>query len=219
MRSDRVQCETHAVCAARTQSRTRASLVVRVAGIVFVACATTAVGRGQGVVDPAAKARVINLENQLKAAFLYNFGHYITWPDDDTAAADEPFVLGVVGTHGVAPHLERVAAVKKRKHADNGVERPVVVRKFKAAGDIVPVHILFVAKSIAAADVRKITADLAGQPVLLVGEDDAFLDNGGMINLGVKNERIHLSVALPALEKSQLKPDSRLLRITPEVRK
>jgi hypothetical protein len=170
--------------------------------------------------EPDAPAvQIINRESQFKAAFLFNFGHYIAWPDDDIAPATEPFVIGVVGKHDSIPHLQRVAAARKRKAGKLGVERPVVIKQFASPDKVSPVHILFVPKAIPAEAVKALAKALAEEPTLLVGEDGTFVDNGGMINLGVKDDKIYLSVSLPALSNSQLKPSAALLRLAPDIRK
>lgn len=191
---------------------------MRCAAIAVVAVSFCATGAAAQDAAPA-PVQVVNRENQLKAAFLFNFGHYVTWPDDDTATADDPFIIAIAGKHDAVALLKHVAATRKRKGGKGGVERTVEIRQLDPAAAPPPVHILFVPKTVPAAQVKSLVAALAGSATLLVGEDDAFLDNGGMINLGVKDNRMHISVSLPALTDVSLKPDSSLLRITPDVRK
>jgi hypothetical protein len=36
-------------------------------------------------------------EYRVKAAFLYNFCKFVSWPERDESGAEQPFVIGVVG--------------------------------------------------------------------------------------------------------------------------
>ena len=71
-------------------------------------------------------------------------------------------------------------------------------------------QILFIATS-ERARAASILEKLKGSPVLLVGETDNFLDQGGMINLVPKNRKIRLQVNLIAARQAHLKISSRLL--------
>lgn len=191
--------------------------VVAVVAVSLSMTGVLAQDEADGIGD--APVQVINRENQFKAVFLFNFGHYVTWPDDDAATADDPFVIAVAGKHDVVALLKRVAAARKRKGGKDGIERPVEIRELDPAAAPPPVHILFVPRTVPAKQVKALVSALSDSATLLVGEDEAFLDSGGMINLGVKANRMHISVSLPAMSNVSLKPDSSLLRITPDVRK
>jgi hypothetical protein len=60
-------------------------------------------------------------------------------------------------------------------------------------------------------------AQTGGSPILTVGEDDDFLQKGGIINLDLKDSKIHLEVNLKAARQVNLEISSRLLSVA-EVR-
>src|SRR5258706_15035783 len=52
------------------------------------------------------------LELQVKAAFLYNFAKFVTWPADARLPPDAPFVIGVSGDDAFAGALEQAVRGK-----------------------------------------------------------------------------------------------------------
>ena len=47
----------------------------------------------------------VSRENQLKAAFLYNFSQFVTWPDDAFSNSSSPIAIGVLGENPFGPVL------------------------------------------------------------------------------------------------------------------
>src|SRR6185436_7661576 len=98
---------------------------LRFAPIVCAAIAVVmmmrAPGLAQNVTEPA-----------LKAAFIYNFARFTSWPDGWPAA--EPFVICVIGD-AVADALERV--VKGRQLAAH----PIAVSRATPTGTIRACHL------------------------------------------------------------------------------
>src|SRR5258706_5961207 len=63
------------------------------------------------------------LELQVKAAFLYNFAKFVTWPADARLPPDAPFVIGVSGDDAFAGALEQAVRDK------SGEGHPLEVRR------------------------------------------------------------------------------------------
>src|SRR4028119_890287 len=57
---------------------------------VFALCLLFSVTK-KALADPAPS------EYQVKAAFLYNFGRFVSWPSGSFAQSNSPFIIGVVG--------------------------------------------------------------------------------------------------------------------------
>ncbi|MGZ8213545.1 MAG: YfiR family protein, partial [Methylosarcina sp.] len=55
---------------------------------------------------------------------------------------------------------------------------------------------------------------IAGQPILSIGEQDSFLEQGGLVNLQMKEGKINIQVNLEALTRSGIKISSRVLALT-----
>src|SRR5688572_30442184 len=50
------------------------------------------------------------LEQRVKAAFLYRFTEFATWPDSAFTRAEAPFVIAVTGREGMAEELRNITA-------------------------------------------------------------------------------------------------------------
>jgi hypothetical protein len=48
------------------------------------------------------------LEYQVKAAFLFNFTKFVTWPATAFKADDAPFVIGIIGDDPFGPYLDEL---------------------------------------------------------------------------------------------------------------
>jgi len=130
---------------------------------------------------------------QVEAAYLYNFTKLAEWPKQ--ALPDgAPLVIGVVGRDDdFAEVLTKAVAGKVAG------THPVVVRHLTSAGDLKSCQLLFFRAS-----ERKRTpeaiAGLGSAGILLVGEDKAFLQQGGIVNLLFENGMIRFELNPDALE-------------------
>lgn len=142
---------------------------------------------------------------QVKAAFLVNFPKYVDWPADAFPSTNSPITVGVFGDENVAREYQNMTqGLVMDGH-------PVVLKRIQSEADLTgSFQILFIATS-ERARAASILEKLKGSPVLLVGETDNFLDQGGMINLVPKNRKIRMQINLIAARQSHLKISSRLL--------
>jgi len=150
---------------------------------------------------------VINREYTIKAAYLYNLGRYVTWPQNAFADQQSPFVIGVLEPDFVGPDLQKIAEVKT---IDN---RPILVRKFSRPEDVQRCHILFLPRGVEVRIQRELIRRLSGSHILLVGETEEFLDHGGAIAFVVRENNVRLVIALEAAQREKLQVSSKLLQI------
>ncbi len=141
--------------------------------------------------------------SDIKAAYLYQFGHYVEWP---AALAD--LTICVSGDDAVAAALESLS------RGDTGAGR-VVVRREPAAAASDMCRILFIGRDDPNAAARLKTLD--GKPTLAVGDDRGFLHGGGMIAFIPQGQKIRFSVNLVAAQAAHLRVSSQLLRLAVEV--
>jgi hypothetical protein len=153
------------------------------------------------VVPPAHAARPRD-EYEVKAAFLYSFVHFVTWPE--AVAARDTIVVGIVGTDPFGRVIDRLFSGK----APAG--RPIVIRRFSSFDDVSDCQILFVgagAKGSLAGGLKK----LRSRPVLTVGEQDDFATAGGIIRLKTVGDRVRFDVNVVAADSARLQLSSSLL--------
>ena len=142
-------------------------------------------------------------EYEVKAAFLYNFARYVQWPAPGNRKS---FAIGVLGRDPFGRVLDEVMRGQK-VHG-----RAVIVRRFTRLEDVAGCDMIFIASS-ERNDFRRIFIHLAAARMLTVGEADRFAENGGMINLTTREERIRFEVNPAAIARAGLKASSQLLRL------
>lgn len=141
---------------------------------------------------------------QVKAAYLYNFAKLAEWP---ASVSDSMFVIGVVG--GDADFVDVLnGAVTGRVIAG----RPVVAKRVSTADAMKSCQVLFFRASERKHEQAAIEA-LGRASILLVGEDQSFLQNGGMIDLVLENGKIRFEVNRDALERADIRFSAQTLML------
>jgi len=145
-------------------------------------------------------------EPQMRAAFLLNFPKYVEWPPASFASPTSPILIAVLGDENVADDL---AAMSDGKLFEGD---PIKLLRNPTAAQCLESHILFIGSG----ETRK-TTDIVSQlklaNVLTVGESEQFIDQGGMINLALRERRIVLEVNLDATRRTDLKISSKLMAL------
>jgi hypothetical protein len=144
-------------------------------------------------------------EYQVKAVFLFNFAHFVSWPADTFQRPDAPFVIGIVGTDPFGSTLDDVVRGETVDH------HPFVVKRFQDARDIGECDILFIGRT-DSARVDEALAALKGHSVLTVSDADGSEHRGVMIRLFTENNRVRLRIDLAAAKAANLTISSNLLR-------
>jgi hypothetical protein len=156
---------------------------------------------------PAASAQAVASENDIKAAFLYNFARYVVWPE--TAFADGDFRLCVAADRQFIASLDAIIA-------GESIEGRPVVRHTPATPEAAQsCHILFVGRGEPLA--YRLFSSLEGKPVLLVGDAPDFLDQGGMVTFVREADRVRFDVDVTVAGQAGLTISSRLLRVARRV--
>lgn len=149
-------------------------------------------------------------EDDVKAAFVYNFGKFVQWPDEAFAAAPE-LSLCLLGSDPLEEALLRVVGDKRIQG------KPVRVKRVQTAAEASACHILFISAAEAARAPTLVKA-LDEAPVLTVSDTAGFTSRGGAIDLFVEQRRVRFNVNLKATERAGLRVSSQLLRVAKTVR-
>lgn len=145
-------------------------------------------------------------EYQLKAAFLFNFAKFVEWPAHSFKSSDQPITICVLGQNPFGSSLEDAV---QGKVVGN---RRFVIQEIGTAQRAGECQILFVSAS----ERRRARAglgDFNSCCVLTVGETDEFIASGGIINLKLKDGRVHLEIDPEAAERAKLRISSKLLSL------
>jgi TonB family protein len=135
---------------------------------------------------------------QVEAAYLYNFAKLGEWPPPSLPDG-APLIIGVVGgDHDFIEVMEKTVAGKfAGTHS-------VVVRHLTASDDLRACQILFFRAS-ERKHSAELIATLGNASILLVGEDKAFLADGGMINLLSQNGSIRFELNPEIIERAGIR--------------
>lgn len=187
-----------------TRSRITAVLLVATSGLVIV----TEVAEVMEV--PAAAAdETAPTEHEVKAAFLYNFGKFVVWPDA-AFKVEGVLVIGVLGDDPIIDVLERTVRDKQVQ------DRRIDVKRLRSAREAPGCQILFISAS-ERERVGDILQRLDRSSVLTVSDMSDFAENGGMISLLLEQKKVRFTVNLSVVEQAGLKMSSQLLKLAKRV--
>jgi hypothetical protein len=142
-------------------------------------------------------------EYQLKAVFLFNFAHFVEWPQTALPADSAPFVIGVLGKDPFGSQLDEVVRGESVSGHPLAIERSADVARLRNS------QILFIPAEVLA-HLNEILGALKGLSVLTVTEGPA--PRGVIIDLVKEDNRIRLRIDLDAARAGNLTISSKLLR-------
>lgn len=145
-------------------------------------------------------------EYQVKAVFVYNFTHFINWPDIAFESQYDPFIIGIIGNDPITRYLE--TAIANERVGTHLLK----FEKFNSIADIKKCHILYVASK-DPDEIKNIIAAVDGRKVLTVGDTPNFLRWGGMIRFHTEEGKIRLQINNTIAKAEGLKISSKLLRV------
>lgn len=151
-------------------------------------------------------AQKVRDEAEVKAAYIYNFAHFVSWPEGAFTNKTEPFIVAVLGEDPFGKELEKALETEKAKGRSFSIIRT-------PTGSSVPhCHILFIGAS-EKERLSSIFQDLDNKPILTVSEVTPFARIGGMIRFSKENRRISLIINPETAKKAGLRIRSELLSI------
>jgi hypothetical protein len=156
---------------------------------MVLACRAVAVA--QDVTEPA-----------LKAAFIYNFARFTTWPADSPAG--DAFTICVLNDNAVARALERAVVGKLL------AERPIAVSVVASGAPKRACRVLYMA-GLPAVEVAAVVADLRESPVLTISNIEGFASAGGMTQFFFEHGQLRFRIHLESAKRAGLQISSRLL--------
>lgn len=146
-------------------------------------------------------------EDQVKAAYLFNFAKLAEWPRTVLPDGPSPLVIGVSGAN--EEFLDILKAVVAGKIIGT---HPLVVKPVSSEEDMKSCHIVFFRTS-ERKHTRAAIEGVAQAGVLFVGEDESFLRQGGMINLVRDHGSVRFEVNSEALDRSEMHFSSKILAL------
>lgn len=150
--------------------------------------------------DPAVR------EYAIKAGFIYNFTKFIEWPEEEHLKTITFCIFGK------DPFGEKVLSAFEGKMVRSKVFR---IRKLRSLSSIKDCQILYISRSESYRLKRLLRAvNQKGLPILTIGDQEHFIDYGGMINLYRYKNRIRFEINRTPARQRGIKISARLLQLS-----
>ncbi|MGB5425538.1 MAG: YfiR family protein [Gammaproteobacteria bacterium] len=145
-------------------------------------------------------------EYRVKTAFLYNFSRFVTWPQ--ATLQDRPeFTLCVTGTDRFGAQLDDLAG--KTVH-----EKTLVVRHLSSLAMVDDCQLVYIGEN---AELTDILLLLGEQPVLTVSDAAGFIEEGGIIQFILIQNKVRFRINVAAANAAGLNISSKLLSLAVSV--
>tara|TARA_R110001592_G_scaffold175308_1_gene414320 strand:- start:1759 stop:2310 length:552 start_codon:yes stop_codon:yes gene_type:complete len=145
-------------------------------------------------------------EQDIKAAYLYNFMKFITWPIDEH---QNQFNLCVIGDDPVTEKLKMLDSRPIHKQS-------LHVEHFYTLNSDTTCHVVFIGES-EKKFTEKIINFYANTPTLTVSSMEGFVHKGGMIGFITLGNIIRFDINLKQAKETQLSISSKLLELANQV--
>jgi hypothetical protein len=147
-------------------------------------------------------------EYRIKAAFLYNFTSFVTWPDDPAGASG--FTLCVLGDDPFGNLLDKLAG-----KSVNGTQ--LVIRRLGSLALLDQCKLVFISET-SDDQIGGALALLHELPVLTVSDTRGFTERGGIIEFSIIANKVRFDINLNAAESAGLGISSKLLSLATRFR-
>jgi len=149
-------------------------------------------------------------EYQVEAAYLYNFGKFVRWPDATAPRSDAAFTICVLGRNPFDGGLKAVVAGQ----TING--HLVNVKEVSDITNAEDCQIVYV-KEAETKRFREVLNRVRRMPLVTVSDAGDFLDRGGIIQFVLVNDRVRFAVNLEAARIAGVELSAELLKVAVKV--
>jgi hypothetical protein len=149
-------------------------------------------------------------EYPAKAALLYNFSKFVTWPQNSFKNKDSPFIIGILGEKDFANTLKTIS----NKFIFG---RPIKIRQFQTISDFEPCQILFTNSDLLRRFSQINPGLLEKLSVLTVGQDKNFLKMNGILLIAVVKDHLEFKINLNSSRRANIEIRANLLNLASEI--
>jgi hypothetical protein len=145
-------------------------------------------------------------EYAVKAAIVYKIAKFVTWPQAKGSLRPPTLSICVPASDPMSPAMEALAGKKVQG-------RTIEIYRFDDSPDLTgDCAILFLGE---AAALRRptILSAVANAPVLTIGDGASFVENGGIIMLEIRNNRVQFAINVDASDRAGLGISAQLLQL------
>jgi hypothetical protein len=161
-----------------------------------------------GSIIPSAAQEAGPSEYQVKAAFLFNFAKFITWPSTAFPSPEAPILIGLLGDDPFAGDLTRVIANQRVQGRSFSIVRGTT------PASVAHCHLVFFGPA-ETARLKSLLATLGAmrRPIVTIGEHPDFIAAGGMIRFVVENKKVRFEIEPDAATNAGVVVSSKLLSL------
>ena len=144
-------------------------------------------------------------EQEIKAAFIIKFTHFVKWPKKAFYSNKDEFIIAILGKHSFGNLFDPF--IGKRIFGKRiSIVEISNIDKFEHA------HILYIGPG-EKNNFSKIFNKINNKNILTIGDTKGFAHMGCIINFIQKKENIGFEINIDAINKTNLKISSELLRL------
>jgi hypothetical protein len=158
-----------------------------------------------GMKNTAVADQYSNESHLFKAAYIYNFGKLVSWPQGTWPSRETPFALCTLGQDDVINALNKLSGRKIQGH-------PVTIHSFKNNFPTGLCQILYISKN-SPYHYPGTTDNPPASALLTVSEIPNFINKGGIIELYREDNRTRFKINLGKARQQGLEISSRLLSL------
>ncbi len=146
-------------------------------------------------------------EYDLKAAYLYNFSKFVSWPENSFENETSEFHIVVFGDSPITSVLFKAMAGREI------LGRHISIKVIYKIEDLQEAQILFVSKEMQT-QLKSTVSACNNKSILIVGDIiEGFCQSGGIINFTQKSSKFRFEINNQSAQKSNLKISSKLLSL------
>lgn len=149
-------------------------------------------------------------EYKLKAAYLFNFARFISYPDEAIVQNQGILNFCVIGPNPFASLLSKVESKRVQNYQ-------LKVHYLQRSSDLQQCHIAFYT-DLSVSDLKTLDFENDDSLTVNVSDTPGFVDSGGDIEFVVKHERLQFIINNSSLISKGLQPRASLLELAAEVR-
>ncbi|HUR47165.1 MAG TPA: YfiR family protein [Candidatus Saccharimonadales bacterium] len=164
-----------------------------------------------GIAAPNTTLRAGPLADEVRIAVLYNMSKYVTWPSNSFASSSAPFVMGIFGDKAFAEKAQQLMSSMKTQNRTIQV-LPLGSLKSALPAEWQICHLLFVPAAENEGAITLLSATKS-MPILTVGENERFLESGGILALPMIDNMVKMELNETAAKDSGLDLGGKLTRL------
>lgn len=147
-----------------------------------------------------------SIEYKVKAAYLYNFTKFVTWPEQAFNFLPEtPLNICILGEDPFGHSIDLLNNKTARG-------REVVVTYLQQFDESSVCHVMFISRS-EKDRAEEIIASIGDRPVLTVSDIDGFAMKGGCIRLDIVEGKVRFNINIRAARSAHLQMSAKLLEL------